>query len=193
MQHEEVTMQSKKVYYHRAGSAFSSTLFASQLMQLTEQYFSLKPDIPIFFLCIGSDRVLGDSLGPIIGYKLEKMLLHPFQVFGTLSRPVHAINLCPTLLRLSALHHAPLTIAIDASIGKKESVGCITLSNRSIRPGTGVSKRLPQIGQISITGIVSEDCFDVSSRLQNIRLGLVMELADCICNGIKTYQEMLIS
>ena len=41
-------MQSKKVYYHRAGSAFSSTLFASQLMQLTEQYFSLKTGYSYF-------------------------------------------------------------------------------------------------------------------------------------------------
>lgn len=186
-------LETPKVYYHRAGTAFSPALFAGQLMQLTEQYFVSRPDIPVFLLCIGSDRVLGDTLGPIIGYKLEKTLPHPFQVFGTLARPVHAINLRPTLLRLSTLYQAPLTIAIDASIGRKESVGCITLSNRSIRPGTGVAKTLPQIGQISITGIVSEECFDVSARLQNIRLGFIMELADCICTGIKTYHEMFLA
>ncbi|MCI6676010.1 MAG: spore protease YyaC [Clostridiales bacterium] len=184
-------LETQKVYYHRSGTAFSPAVFASQLMQLTEQYFISNPDMPIFFLCIGSDRVLGDTLGPVIGYKLEKILSYPFRVFGTLSTPVHALNLCPTLVRLSALHHSPLTIAIDASVGRKESVGCITLSNRSIRPGTGVSKTLPKIGQISITGIVSEECFDISSRLQNIRLGLIMELADSICSGIQTFQEML--
>ncbi len=184
-------LETQKVYYYRAGAAFSPAAFATQLIQLTEQYFISRPDTPVFLLCIGSDRVLGDTLGPIIGYKLEKMLSYPFQVFGTLSRPVHAINLRPTLLQLSTLYHSPLTIAIDASIGRKESVGCITLSNRAIRPGTGVAKTLPQIGQVSITGIVSEDCFDVSSRLQNIRLGFIMELADCICNGIKAYQEMV--
>ena len=115
MQHEEVTMQSKKVYYHRAGSAFSSTLFASQLMQLTEQYFSSKPDIPIFFLCIGSDRVLGDSLGPIIGYKLEKMLLqsissiwNAFSASSTQSTSVQLYFVFP----LFTVLHLPLQLTL---------------------------------------------------------------------------------
>ena len=47
----------------------------------------------IVFLCIGSDRVTGDCLGPYIGH-----LLHPHEtghifVYGTLSCPVHALNL----------------------------------------------------------------------------------------------------
>ena len=38
-------------------------------------YNELKPIIkdkrPIIFLCIGTDRSTGDSLGPLIGYKLQ--------------------------------------------------------------------------------------------------------------------------
>ena len=47
----------------------------------------------IVFLCIGSDRITGDCLGPYIGH-----LLHPHEsprifVYGTLSDPVHALIL----------------------------------------------------------------------------------------------------
>ncbi|EKY29632.1 hypothetical protein HMPREF0216_00124 [Clostridium celatum DSM 1785] len=28
---------------------------------------------PIIFLCIGTDRATGDSLGPLIGYKLKNL------------------------------------------------------------------------------------------------------------------------
>ena len=75
------------------------------------------------FLCIGSDRVTGDCLGPYIGH-----LLHPHEtghifVYGTLSCPVHALNL-EKLHRLSQASSHALVIAIDASLGQKNTWLC---------------------------------------------------------------------
>ena len=72
----------------------------------------------IVFLCIGSDRVTGDCLGPYIGH-----LLHPHEtghifVYGTLSCPVHALNLEKTSSLITRLHPHALVIAIDASLGQ---------------------------------------------------------------------------
>ena len=47
----------------------------------------------IVFLCIGSDRVTGDCLGPYVGYRLSQHQLPGIFVYGTLSQPVHAVNL----------------------------------------------------------------------------------------------------
>ena len=77
----------------------------------------------IVFLCIGSDRVTGDCLGPYIGH-----LLHPHEtghifVYGTLSCPVHALNLEKTSSLITRLHPHALVIAIDASLGQKKHLG----------------------------------------------------------------------
>ena len=47
----------------------------------------------LVFLCIGSDRITGDSLGPLIGYQLSPYCSRVFHVYGTLDDPVHALNL----------------------------------------------------------------------------------------------------
>ena len=47
----------------------------------------------IVFLCIGSDRVTGDCLGPYVGYRLSQHQLPGIFVYGTLNQPVHAVNL----------------------------------------------------------------------------------------------------
>lgn len=74
----------------------------------------------IVFLCIGSDRITGDCLGPYIGH-----LLHPHEsprifVYGTLSDPVHALNLEKSSRLIGQLHPHALVIAIDASLGQKK-------------------------------------------------------------------------
>ena len=101
------------------------------------------------FLCIGSDRVTGDCLGPYIGH-----LLHPHEtghifVYGTLSCPVHALNLEKTSSLITRLHPHALVIAIDASLGQKKHLGYVTIGNGALYPGAGVQKNLPPVGDIS--------------------------------------------
>ncbi|NSJ87437.1 DUF1256 domain-containing protein [Blautia hansenii] len=47
----------------------------------------------LVILCIGSDRITGDSLGPLVGHSLSRFSLPHARVYGTLDRPVHALNL----------------------------------------------------------------------------------------------------
>ena len=43
----------------------------------------------VMFLCIGTDRSTGDSLGPLVGHKLRRQRLKGAAVIGTLDKPVH--------------------------------------------------------------------------------------------------------
>jgi DNA-binding LacI/PurR family transcriptional regulator len=54
---------------------------------------------PIVFVCIGTDRSTGDSLGPIVGTLLEEKGLRTFYVYGTLDEPIHAVNLSENYIR----------------------------------------------------------------------------------------------
>ena len=47
----------------------------------------------IIFLCIGTDRSSGDSLGPLIGYKLKSIKNSKFYIYGSLENPIHSLNI----------------------------------------------------------------------------------------------------
>lgn len=136
----------------------------------------------ILVLCIGTDRSTGDSLGPLIGSKLLTCN-PPFQVLGCLDQPVHAANLADTLDRLQE-RPPQWTVAIDASLGNMDGVGYVNIGQGSLQPGAGVYKRLPQVGNIYITGIVNVGGFMEYFVLQNTRLSLVTKMADVICQGL---------
>ncbi len=134
----------------------------------------------IIIMCIGSDRSTGDSLGPIIGYKLEKLHFNNVYVYGSLKNPIHAANLKNAIDYIHRIHLSPYIIAIDASVGKPEHIGFVTLGNGPIKPGLGVKKELPEVGNLHITGIVNYSDDTDNLLLQTTPLSIIMQLADVI-------------
>ncbi len=138
----------------------------------------------IVFLCIGSDRINGDSLGPFIGHQLERFHWNSVYIYGTLYAPIHALNLEDSVRELKDRHPCAIFIAIDASLGTKKHIGFITIGMGPIYPGAGVNKELLPVGDIFITGILNESgCFE-HLLLQTTRLAFVVEMAETITNGI---------
>ncbi len=144
---------------------------------------------PVIVLCIGTDRVTGDSLGPLVGHQLLASA-NRFIVYGNLEEPVHAINLIETMEEIYAEYENPFVIAIDASLGSKDHIGYVTLRQGPLKPGQGISKDLPAIGDISITGIVNLSGRPGAFLLQNTRLYTVMKLVDCIASGISHAEDL---
>lgn len=170
------------VAYFDAGKKNSSYELKEHLLELLRCHRLNHSDTII--LCIGSDRSTGDSLGPLVGYKLEKYRIPGVHVYGTLNVPVHAANLSEKLEQIMSSYKNPFVIAIDASLGTKEHIGYITLGNGPLRPGLGVNKTLPTVGDIHITGIVNFSGVMESLLLQTTRLSNVMLLADTISHGV---------
>lgn len=139
----------------------------------------------IVFVCIGTDRSTGDSLGPLIGYKLNNLKYQNVFVHGNLDDPVHAKNLDQVMKSIFEQYNKPFIVAIDACLGKMEHVGYITVGEGSIKPGSGVNKDLMPIGDMHITGIVNFGGFMDFLVLQNTRLSVVMKMADLISMSIR--------
>lgn len=171
------------IYYYNSYDQTAPVRFAAQLTSLLSEYMgSYHPPV---LLCIGTDRSTGDCLGPLIGYKLSHYLEeHHITLYGTLSSPVHAGNLDTILDKIKEKHPSAPVIAIDASLGTSSHIGYITLGSGSIRPGLGVQKKLPEAGDICITGIVNFSGRLNHLCLQTTRLSTVMQLADCISFGL---------
>ena len=147
----------------------------------------LKPIInnrPIIVLCVGTDRSTGDSLGPLVGYKLKCLLNNIIYVYGTLENPVHAKNLSDILNKINCCFVNPYIIAIDSCLGSLNNIGKIFIKKGPLFPGLALNKDLPPIGEINITGIVNISGNFEFLVLQNTRLYTVMNLADSISRGI---------
>lgn len=71
-----------------------------------------------------------------------------------------------------------LIIAVDACLGKFESIGTIYLEEAPVQPGAGVHKDLPLVGDLSIIGVVNVGGFFELQVLQCTRLHTVMTLAN---------------
>lgn len=127
------------------------------------------------FICIGTDKCIGDSLGPLVGTMLEGQIKN--KVYGTLKNPIHALNLNSKIEEIIEKHGDKNIIAIDACLGDSNSVGEIILKDKPVKPGRGVGKVLRSVGQNSIVGIVDnkDNSMFFSERL--IRLCFVYDLA----------------
>lgn len=151
-------------------------------------YRELKPIIktsrPIIFLCIGTDRSTGDSLGPLIGYKLRFLKRKNFYIYGTLESPIHSKNISLILNRIHENFDNPFIIGVDACLGSFQNIGKIFIKKEPLMPGLALNKDLPPVGDMSITGVVNISGSFEFMVLQNTRLYTVMSLADSISSGI---------
>lgn len=155
--------------------------------RLLLHFAKISPGQDLVIVCIGTDRSTGDCLGPLVGTALSKLNhRHHFHLYGTLDEPVHAMNLKDTLETINQTFIDPFIIGIDACLGQTSSVGSIQVVQGPLRPGAGVNKELPPVGDIHVTGIVNVGGFMEYFVLQNTRLSLVMRLSEIISSSIST-------
>lgn len=149
-----------------------------------ELYPVIKDKRPIVILCIGTDRSTGDSLGPLVGDKLKFLVRDRISLYGNLEYPVHAKNLCDVIKEINLQYSNPYIVAVDACLGSLQNIGKIFVESKPLSPGAAMNKDLPQVGDLSITGIVNISGALEFMVLQNTRLHTVMMLADVISKGI---------
>ena len=185
-----MSLWNQEIYYYNTKLDFEAEKLAKRLSRMLKEEKERKGKTGVVILCIGTDRSTGDSLGPLIGYKLKEMNTVNFTIFGTLDRPVHAMNLDEYVNILQRFYRNDLVVAVDASVGHKEHIGHVTLGKGALKPGLGVSKELRAVGDIFITGIVGSCGNYDPLMLQSVRLSVVMNLADCISSSIYLVEKL---
>ncbi len=185
MVREKIINQYININSNSALSMFCKTLNYIICKNLNNEYRC------IVFVCIGTDRSTGDSLGPLVGYKIGKLRSKRVFAVGNLENPVHAKNIEHTINEIMKKHDNPLIIVIDACLGRMEHIGFITIGEGPIKPGSGVNKNLLPVGDIHITGIVNFGGFMDFMILQNTRLNTVMKMADIVASGIRYVVEQI--
>lgn len=135
----------------------------------------------VIFACIGTDRCIGDAVGPLVGTYLQEM---GFDVVGTIQEPMHALNLPKRLEEMKQKYPDRVVVGIDACLGDTECIGEIHVRDYAINPGRGVGKTLPSVGKITFIAIVDSSETSELFTNRNIRLSLIMSQSKVICDAI---------
>lgn len=175
------------LYYFNSTNSSSGVKMGKMLCDIVSK--NILPNQEIIILCIGSDRSTGDSLGPLIGHQFRDYISPGMYLIGDLNQPVHAANLNYCLKTISKTFDNPYIIAIDASLGKEDHVGYMTLATGPLKPGLGIKKKLPEVGDIHITGIVNSSRDMEFSTLQTTRLSIIFQIADAIVLALRTFND----
>lgn len=150
---------------------------------------TFKDELPVL-VCIGTDAVIGDSLGPLVGSFLDEKLNGKAYVYGSFLSPITAKEIEPLVRFIKRVHPDRKVLAIDAAVGKAEEVGCIKLCDRPLKPGAGVEKNLSEIGDANVIGVVAEKTAE-KGRLGLVRMSGVYRAAKIIVDGINSFVSSL--
>lgn len=134
-------------------------------------------------VCIGTDRCIGDCLGPMVGTLLRDSSF-PLPVYGTISDPIHALNLEKKINEIKLMHPKSNIIGVDACLGDSDCIGEIQGRDYPIHPGKGVGKTLPDVGETSIIGIVDSSDNNELFTNRTIRLSLIMDMSRVIADSL---------
>lgn len=136
------------------------------------------------FMCIGTEKVFSDSLGPRVGTLLNEKMTTPYFVYGLCEKNITAENLLYSYNFIKALHPNAPIVVVDAAVGTAEQIGKVQLCDGGILPGAATNKNLPTIGDIGIVGIVAERGMHDFYTLNTEKDKLVGEVARFIADAI---------
>lgn len=111
----------------------------------------------IVLACIGTDKVIGDSFGPLCGTLINEKNLENIIVYGTLEEPIHGLNAEEKGKEIMDKHKDDFVIAIDSCIGNDEYLKKVYYQKKPINPGKGSGKNISPIGHVSIKYVLGNE------------------------------------
>lgn len=132
------------------------------------------------FLCIGSEKISGDSLGPAVGDFLTGKYNQKCFVYGTTNRSVNGENLEEYLDFIFSVHKDSPVIAVDACLGKSANIGKIKISATGVCPKKAVTGINKNVGDLGILGVVGETSTNALYQLMTVPIVNVENLGDKI-------------
>lgn len=146
-------------------------------------------DKVIIFLCIGTNKVSGDSFGPIVGTNLQKMLKDnkKIKVLGNMNNPINALNVKENIEYINKMYIDKYIIVIDSAVSDKNLIGEVFITRNKTILGKGINNKISEIGDISIKCSVCKDEYSSINNfisLQNVPKRFIKNLADMVSTGI---------
>ena len=142
-------------------------------------YERFSPEKKPVFVCVGSDKVVADSLGPMVAEMLKKKYKIPAYIYGGLDYNINASNLTICYNYISTIHADSDIVVIDAGVAEK--AGNVVVGKGAF---AGMGKTLPirTIGDMSILGIVGSKHREF--KLGSVKMQEIVAMAEFIAKAI---------
>ncbi|MCM3584304.1 spore protease YyaC [Mesobacillus maritimus] len=137
----------------------------------------------IYVMAIGSNSIIGDSIGPFVGTLLTGQYPKHLTVIGTLASPLDATTL---ETRIEEVHfpNNSFVIAVDSAIGPPSYVQSIVITKQPLQPGKALHHELPTVGHCGILAVMLENQKNIASKLIYSDLNVAYSMARTIALGI---------
>ncbi len=136
------------------------------------------------FICIGTEKVLADSIGPRVGSLLNENMNKPLFVYGLSEANITAQNLEFAITMIRKLHPNNKIAVIDAAVGEQNQVGKVQICQSAITPGAATNKNLQTVGDVSIVGIIANKNMSDFYQVDSEKSILVEKLSQFIATTI---------
>ncbi len=143
----------------------------------------LKEREKLVFVCVGTDRVVGDCLSPIISQKVKALNLKNAIFYGDLDKPITYANLRDNLNEIKKAHPYSKLIIVDSVLGEADEVGCVKLEKNGVLIG-GEYHSGVYAGDYHLLGVVNARGINSLTFLKSVRLKNVVCMANFIYNSI---------
>jgi putative sporulation protein YyaC len=143
----------------------------------------------ILFVCVGTNRIIGDAFGPVIGSVLKRNLLEEngINVLGDLKKCITYSDLNKMENWLNMQKNESLVIVLDSALSNKKDVGKVFIQNRGLRYAESLKKNNSIIGDISIKGVVGENANNIIKNFENLKntsIKQIYKMCNIVSNGI---------
>lgn len=123
------------------------------------------------FVCIGTSKLIADSLGPRVGEKLEEYFKgNPrVQVFGTMKNPVHFKNANIVLKKLENTKKKNV-ILVDSALALEAPIGNTYIGRGGIEIGRAYGKSFYFPGNVNFKTVIENQKEKVNWSIEQIEV-----------------------
>lgn len=126
-------------------------------------------------ICIGSERIAGDSLAPAVGDILTNDYGIRAFVYGNTSRSISGRDYEEWLAFIKRAHPQSPLLAVDAALGREE--GKITVRRGGVRPKAATGAKADAVGDVGILAAVAPVSDSPLNALMSVSAVKVFDLA----------------
>lgn len=150
----------------------------------------------LIFLCIGTNKVIGDMVGPIVGErlknevnnrKIKKIVKKEILVYGNMKHTLNLKNADKVIQHVQNEYQKPFLITIDTALGKEDMIEKIFIGSGEIEIGKALEKGVKYQSNIYIKGVVGKYGTTVEENmntLKNADIVSIKRISNIICDGI---------
>ena len=153
------------------------------LINNLKSLFSNLKKYPVF-MCVGSDKIVMDSLAPVVSELLTKKYNIPAFVYGGLEYNINAKNLLYSKHFIEIMHPDSKIFVIDATIGERGELGQVKLVLDGVIPAANTLDFPKKIGDYAILGVVGTGGINDKIVLGSTKMQDIIDMAEFIAESL---------